>query len=52
MARVSAAPFAAGLRFRKHLEGECRASECTLLCDDLHRMGFRRAVVDPSVRTA
>lgn len=28
MARVSAQPFADGLRFRKHLTGECRASEC------------------------
>ena len=28
MARVAAAPFAAGLRFRKHMDGECRASEC------------------------
>jgi len=28
MARVAAQPFADGLRFRKHLDGECQASEC------------------------
>jgi len=52
MARVAAQPFAEGLRFRTHLEGECAASECSLLCDDLHRLGYRRALVDPTVRTA
>lgn len=103
MARVAAQPFADGLRFRTHLEGECRArrvwggggeeamlcvrnptrpspykcmlsfaavplsphnlltprpapqithSECSLLCDDLHRLGYRRILLDPSARVS
>jgi hypothetical protein len=28
MVRVAAQPLADGLRFRKHLDGECQASEC------------------------
>ncbi|KAI8470694.1 MAG: hypothetical protein J3K34DRAFT_458716 [Monoraphidium minutum] len=52
MAKVVAQPFADGLRFRKHLDGECKASECSLLCDDLHRLGYRRVLVDPAARTA
>lgn len=38
------------LRFRSHAEGECAASECSLLCDDLRRVGRGRVVVDPGVR--
>eukprot|EP00198_Chlamydomonas_reinhardtii_P010467 XP_001699804.1 predicted protein [Chlamydomonas reinhardtii] len=30
--------------------GECDASECSLLCHDLHRLGHSRVVVDPGVR--
>jgi hypothetical protein len=54
MARLAAAPFASGLRFRASLPGtaECRASECSLLCDDLARLGRRRALVDPLVITS
>ncbi len=55
MARIDAAPFLAGLRFRTHLEGECMASECSLVCDDLWRMGpealgghSARILMDPS----
>ncbi|PNH12735.1 hypothetical protein TSOC_000317 [Tetrabaena socialis] len=39
-----------GLRFRSHQPGECAASECSLLCDDLHALGRHRVLVDPSVR--
>jgi alpha-1,3-mannosyltransferase len=52
MAVLRAAPLRAGLRFRAHRAGECRASECSLLCDDLHRLGYSDVVVDPGVRTA
>jgi alpha-1,3-mannosyltransferase len=52
MAVLRAAPLRRGLRFRAHQEGECRASECSLLCDDLHRLGYSDVVVDPSVRVA
>jgi hypothetical protein len=34
------------------MEGECRASECSLLCHDLHRLGYGRIVVDPGVQLA
>jgi len=53
LAAIGAAPFVElGLRFRGALPGECRASECSLLCDDLQRLGRRRVVVDPGVRVA
>lgn len=39
-------------RFRAQLPGECSASECSLLCDDMHRMGYRDIAIDPSVRVA
>ena len=45
-------PFKAGVRFRTHLPGECRASECTLLCDDMHRLGYSSVVMDPGVQVA
>lgn len=52
LAALRAAPLLAGLRFRSQLVGECRASECSLLCDDLHRLGRSRIVIDPAVRVA
>ncbi|GBF96977.1 hypothetical protein Rsub_09774 [Raphidocelis subcapitata] len=53
MAKVRAEAFAArGLRFRSHEPGECMASECSLLCDDLARVGLGRALMDPAVVTA
>ncbi len=43
----------AGLRrAHKEAEGECEASECNLLCEDMLRAGFSRFVVDPGVRQA
>lgn len=39
------------LSHRSALPGECRASECSLLCDDLHRLGFNRVAIDPTVHT-
>ncbi len=51
MAKVSSAPFHRGVRFRSHQPDECMASECSLLCDDLARVGFRRALIDPQVVT-
>ncbi|KAI8473230.1 MAG: cryptococcal mannosyltransferase 1-domain-containing protein [Monoraphidium minutum] len=53
LAAIASAPLVAGgLRFRAPRAGECRASECSLLCDDLHRTGRRLVVVDPGVRIA
>jgi alpha-1,3-mannosyltransferase len=52
MAAFSALPFKQGIKIRSHLAGECAASECSLLCDDMHRMGYRNVMVDPSVRVA
>lgn len=37
---------------RSHQGDECAASECTLMCDDYHRLGFSSVVVDPSVQLA
>jgi hypothetical protein len=51
MAKIAAEPFRRGLRFRTHMPGECMASECSLLCDDMHRLGLRRVLVDPTVAT-
>ena len=34
------------------MEGECRASKCSLLCHDLHRLGYGKIVVDPGVQLA
>ncbi|KAI8471244.1 MAG: cryptococcal mannosyltransferase 1-domain-containing protein [Monoraphidium minutum] len=52
MARVTAEAFRRGLRFRAHEPGECAASECSLLCDDMARVGLRRAVIDPLWRVS
>ncbi|GJQ11849.1 hypothetical protein GpartN1_g3640.t1 [Galdieria partita] len=43
-----------GIRFRyvEDEEEECSGSECTLLCNDLWRNGFRSIYVDPGVRVA
>ena len=35
---------------RDHVEGECRASECSLLCHDLHRLNYTHIIVDPGVQ--
>ena len=35
---------------RMHKEGECAASECSLVCNDFLRAGFSDFVVDPGVR--
>lgn len=53
LAVVAAAPFLAhGVRFRSHQPGECAASECSLLCDDFYRLGYKHVVMDPAVRLA
>eukprot|EP00879_Flechtneria_rotunda_P021543 GHRR01022706.1.p1 GENE.GHRR01022706.1~~GHRR01022706.1.p1 ORF type:complete len:543 (+),score=179.88 GHRR01022706.1:277-1905(+) len=49
---LSAAPFAQGMRFRTQQEGECRASECSLLCEDYARLGYDYVVVDAGVQMA
>ncbi|KAJ2487209.1 hypothetical protein IWW37_005331 [Coemansia sp. RSA 2050] len=41
-----------GLRFRRSVEGECSASECSLLCNDMWAKGFRRAIVVPRVKVS
>lgn len=51
MAKIRAETFQRGLRFRTQMPAECMASECSLMCDDMHRLGLRRAVVDPNVVT-
>eukprot|EP00775_Hariotina_reticulata_P004378 gene4378-4630_t len=47
---LNAEPFSKGVRFRGHLEGECKASECSLMCEDFARLGYQYVVVDPSVQ--
>ncbi|WIA15600.1 hypothetical protein OEZ85_002227 [Tetradesmus obliquus] len=55
---LAAEPFKRGLRFRSHIGkgsssgNECRASECSLVCDDFARLGFDRVVVDAGVQVA
>ena len=43
--------FFRGVRFRSAYvdDGECDASECTLLCDDMRNLGYDDVVVDPTV---
>ncbi|KAJ2839148.1 hypothetical protein FBU31_000755 [Coemansia sp. 'formosensis'] len=41
-----------GLRFRRSAEGECSASECSLLCNDMWKRGLRRAIVVPRVKVS
>ncbi|KAJ2793801.1 hypothetical protein H4R20_006430, partial [Coemansia guatemalensis] len=38
------------LRFRRSAPGECSASECSLLCNDLWQAGYQRALVVPRVK--
>jgi len=50
LAKLSAEPFKRGLRFRAHpMHGECRAPSQNLMCDDLHRTGFNRVMIDAGV---
>jgi alpha-1,3-mannosyltransferase len=61
---LAAEPFRRGIRVRSHIEAssssssssvgrsECRASECSLLCEDFARLGFDRVVVDAGVQVA
>lgn len=35
-----------------HQQGECAASECSLVCNDFQRLGYRSILVDPGVRQA
>ena len=50
---LPAAPFRdAGLRVRAAGPGECAASECSHLCNDLLKLGAGRMLVDPGVRVA
>ncbi|KAJ2063635.1 hypothetical protein GGI17_001571 [Coemansia sp. S146] len=39
-----------GVRFRRSVEGECSASECSLICNDMWRKGFNRLVTVPQVK--
>jgi alpha-1,3-mannosyltransferase len=51
MASIALAPFLDHqIRFRGYLDEECRASECSMLCDDLHRIGHHKIAIDPTVR--
>jgi hypothetical protein len=53
LTKLSAKPFQQGLRFRAQAEpGECSSSgSCGLglLCDDLHRTGFNKVLMDAGV---
>ena len=56
MISLKAKPFYEGMRFRRahegedSIEGECEASECSLLCQDMWKRGYSKIVVDPLVR--
>ncbi|KAJ2549169.1 hypothetical protein EV175_004547 [Coemansia sp. RSA 1933] len=54
MAVIDAQVFAGnrGIRFRRGADGECSASECSLLCNDMWRCGFGRLVVVPRVKVS
>ncbi|KAJ2909154.1 hypothetical protein GGI21_002166 [Coemansia aciculifera] len=39
-----------GLRFRRSAKGECSASECSLMCNDMWHKGFNRMVMVPRVK--
>ncbi|KAJ2747476.1 hypothetical protein GGI20_000465 [Coemansia sp. BCRC 34301] len=39
-----------GLRFRRSAKGECSASECSLMCNDMWHRGFNRMVMVPRVK--
>ncbi|KAJ1665471.1 hypothetical protein EV178_003111 [Coemansia sp. RSA 1646] len=41
-----------GIRFRRGADGECSASECSLLCNDMWARGFGRLVVVPRVKVS
>lgn len=51
MAALDPTPFLNGLRFRSYVKGECQASECSLVCDDYHRLNKSRVLLDPTVFT-
>ena len=56
MISINAKPFYEGLKFRSSgegedsLKGECEASECTLICQDLWKRGYYKIAVDPLVK--
>ncbi|KAJ2381351.1 hypothetical protein GGI23_007606 [Coemansia sp. RSA 2559] len=54
MAVIDARVFAGrkGIRFRRGANGECSASECSLLCNDMWGRGFGRLVVVPRVKVS
>lgn len=60
IAVFDAAPFYEGARFRwaagldpaSAHAGECAASECSLMCKDLWRIGHGRVLLDPAVQVA
>lgn len=52
LAVLRAKPFLEGVRFREHAEGECAASECSILCDDLWHRNYTDFVMDPAVAVA
>lgn len=52
LAVLKPGPFLEGVRFRDHAPGECAASECSILCDDLWRRNRTDFVMDPAVALA
>lgn len=52
LAVMRARPFMEGVRFKAHEEGECVASECSILCDQLRHRKYNDVVMDPAVALA
>jgi len=53
MAILNPAPFTQhGVQFRRAVEGECAASECSLLASDFWKTGYGRVQVVPAVQVA
>ena len=56
MISINAKPFYEGMKFRSggkgedSIKGECEASECTLICQDLWKRGYYKIAVDPLVK--
>ena len=51
IAALNADPFHKGIRFRHVVsDDECKASECSHICDDMWANGYGRIVMDPLVK--
>lgn len=48
--KVSGCSASARLFCRAHYPGECKASECSLMCNDFLRLNYSNIIADPGVR--